>query len=281
MEAVVDDFLLTPPKLLSAQEVKEKLDSDPDYYYVIDMRGPGMWSAGHIPGSVPVTMGQLKAHVAAGNIPDDVPVVLVCHAGQQSGWAQGCLNLMGYDTYSLDWGMPGWNGSLGNMWMAGCSNQGTGVKDGMPYTTSVTYEPPEVEGSPEQAEEVVEATAAGLIGSFKNKTYGSISSSLDDYFIVALVPEAEYLAGHLPGAIRFEPGSALDDQSGLGYLPPGQKVLVYDCSGQGSSAAAAALNVLGYDAWFLKFGSTSLWCADLASSCGWSSDHLGQYEVEQ
>jgi sulfur-carrier protein adenylyltransferase/sulfurtransferase len=156
------------------------------------------------------------------------------------------------------------------MWAVGCSDGAQGAMETTQVSLGTTFSWPELEPIAGEPATWISARAAELLGGgFKTVTWSSLSGALDDYFIIAMVDEAEYLAGHLPGAVHFEPQSDLDDKALLSFLPADGKILVYDCAGQWSSSVAAGLNVLGYDAYFLKFGANSLWCATLGP-CAWN-----------
>lgn len=278
LESLVDDYLLAPAKQVTAAQLQSILADDPAHYVIVDLRGQSLWAQGHIAGAVEVALGKLPAFLSDGNFPSGKPLLLVCHAGQQSAWAAGLANLMGFDSWSLQWGMPAWNTSGGNMWASACGNVGKALK-----TTAAVPLPPE-NGFPDvdlgdgSVKVALEAHANSLLaGTFKTLTFDAVSGSLDQYFILAHVSKPDYDAGHLPGAVRFEPGVALDADQKLAWLPPGKPILVYDCTGEGAAGVAAALNVLGYDAWFLKFGISSAWCSDL--ECAWSANDAGSYPV--
>ena len=274
----MDDVLLSPSKQVTAAGLSAILAEDPDHFVIVDLRGESLWAQGHIAGAVPVSLGELPAFLAADSVPSGQPLLLVCHAGQQSAWAASLANLMGFDAWSLQWGMPAWNVSGGNMWASACNDQGLDLK----VTDSVPEPPPGnfpvVEVDDGDVQTFLHAQAGALLaGTFKTKTLNAVANSLDQYFIVAHISQQEFDAGHLPGAIRFDPGVALDADAQLDLLPPADPILVYDCTGEGAATVAAALNVLGYDAWFVKFGVSSAWCSDL--DCAWSSDNAGSYPV--
>ncbi|HRK21903.1 MAG TPA: rhodanese-like domain-containing protein [Fimbriimonadaceae bacterium] len=50
---------------------------------VIDVRSTGEFAAGHVPGAFHICMDEVEARLD--DIPEDVPVVLVCHSGDRAG----------------------------------------------------------------------------------------------------------------------------------------------------------------------------------------------------
>ena len=281
LESLVDDYLLGElPPAVSAAEVYQNQQQDANYYYIIDVRPGTSFSSGHIPGAVNVSLGQIEAHANGGSIPAGARVLVVCMAGQQSGWAVALLRLAAYDAYSLQWGMPAWTTAGGNMWVSGCSNQAVGIKESALNEKEGKQPFPEFQGDPNDAQGLLAQRVSDVWSSgFKLKTYGSVKQSLDSYYVLAHVDEAEYLAGHLPGAVHYQPGEDLEDEVDMAYLPTGKQILVYSCSGESSAAVAVHLNILGYDAYTLKFGANALWHDDLIG-CKWSADLVQDYPVE-
>ena len=89
---------------------------------------------------------------------------------------------------------------------------------------------------------------------------------------------ADYAAGHIPGAINIGIGSLLDN---LDKIDPDAPVYVYCYTGHTAAQEAALLQVLGYEAYSLKFGMCS-WSSDPAvnmGKCFDASTVLG-YDVE-
>jgi rhodanese-related sulfurtransferase len=73
---------------------------------LIDVRTPEEHEAGHIEGDRPIPFDHLKD--AASELPEDQPVVLYCRSGDRSGAAVQALRASGYDAYSIEGGILGW-----------------------------------------------------------------------------------------------------------------------------------------------------------------------------
>lgn len=73
---------------------------------VVDVREPGEYVAGHVPGSTLVPMGQLASRL------DDLdkarPVYVVCASGNRSAAMTDLLRASGYDAYSVAGGTAAW-----------------------------------------------------------------------------------------------------------------------------------------------------------------------------
>ena len=77
---------------------------------LLDVREPHEYTAGHIPGSVLIPMGEVLSRLS--EIPRDQTVVVVCRSGNRSGQVAGKLADQGYTNVLnlqggvLDWPKP-------------------------------------------------------------------------------------------------------------------------------------------------------------------------------
>ena len=107
---------------------------------------------------------------------------------------------------------------------------------------------------------------------FKGLDYGTLSQNPDQYFIVNYFGEADYegtgdsgVPGHIPGAFQYTPHASLAIDQMLENIPADMPVIVYCWTGQHSSQITAYLNMLGYEAYSLRFGSNNLFYDDLTA----------------
>jgi rhodanese-related sulfurtransferase len=78
-----------------------------DDTYVLDVREPDEWVAGHPPGAHHLPMMQIPARAA--EVPDDRDVVVVCRVGARSAQVVAYLRQRGYENvYNLDGGLFAW-----------------------------------------------------------------------------------------------------------------------------------------------------------------------------
>ncbi len=78
-----------------------------DDVYLLDVREPDEWAAGHPPGAHHVPMMEIPAR--AGEVPTDRDVVVVCRVGGRSAQVVGYLLQRGFENvYNLDGGMYAW-----------------------------------------------------------------------------------------------------------------------------------------------------------------------------
>ena len=78
--------------------------------YLLDVREPDEWTAGHAPGAHHLPMMEVPARIA--EIPQDTEVVEVCRSGGRSGQVVSYLMGNGWDNVrNLDGGMKAWAAS--------------------------------------------------------------------------------------------------------------------------------------------------------------------------
>ena len=73
---------------------------------IIDVREPGEYVTGHVPGAVLIPMGQLPSRVA--ELDMAAPVYVVCASGNRSAAMTGFLRRTGFAAYSVAGGTSGW-----------------------------------------------------------------------------------------------------------------------------------------------------------------------------
>ena len=75
--------------------------------FILDVREPDEWAAGHIPGATLIPLGQLTAR--AGEVPADREVVVVCRSGNRSAQGRDILRAAGLtQVTSMAGGMNAW-----------------------------------------------------------------------------------------------------------------------------------------------------------------------------
>ncbi|GII77673.1 sulfurtransferase [Sphaerisporangium rufum] len=78
----------------------------PDDVFLLDVREPDEWAAGHAPDAVHIPLGALQGRVA--ELPAGVPVYVVCRVGGRSAQAVAWLNHVGREAVNVGGGMRSW-----------------------------------------------------------------------------------------------------------------------------------------------------------------------------
>jgi rhodanese-related sulfurtransferase len=73
---------------------------------IVDVREPGEYVTGHVPGAVLIPMGQLPGRTA--ELDRSAPVYVVCASGNRSATMTDFLRGAGFDAYSVAGGTSGW-----------------------------------------------------------------------------------------------------------------------------------------------------------------------------
>jgi rhodanese-related sulfurtransferase len=218
----------------------------------------------------------------AGNISMDKPVLCVCYTGQSAGHANILLNLLGYESYSLKFGMSSWHSDF-DKWSGNIGDAFAGYRETTAHEKTETYDYPSLETGEETGEEVLRARAAAVLGDgFAGISAADVVADMDNYYILNYFSEADYNdPGHLTGAYQYTPKASLSMDADLSYLPDDMPIVVYCWTGQTSSQIALYLNLLGYESLSLKFGVNGMWYSDLAEDDPkWSEDQIMDYPYD-
>lgn len=81
-----------------------------DGVVLLDVREDDEWAAGHAPGAKHIPLGDLPARVEElAELPDNLPVYVVCRSGGRSARATAWLNASGWDAVNVAGGMKSWH----------------------------------------------------------------------------------------------------------------------------------------------------------------------------
>lgn len=73
---------------------------------VLDVREPMEYAEAHVPGAVPIPMGQLSARM--GELDKGSTVLVICATGNRSAAMTDLLTAAGYDAYNVAGGTTAW-----------------------------------------------------------------------------------------------------------------------------------------------------------------------------
>ncbi len=75
--------------------------------YLLDVRHPDEYQAGHIPGARLIPLGELPRRIK--DLPRDREIICVCRSGNRSHAATQQLKAAGYNAVNLQGGMINWS----------------------------------------------------------------------------------------------------------------------------------------------------------------------------
>ena len=253
------------PTLLAADKVYANLKK----YLVIDLRDHNSYVNGHIDGAVNVAPADLisymKKNVAAGTYDK---IITVCYAGHRASYSAMMLQLLGYsNVFSMKWGMSSWDKNTADKkWLKRISDKYSSklVKEDFPKPAKTSL--PEINTGKVLGYDILEARADEMLKKLKFEIgIDKVMENPSDYYIINYWPDYNYKKGHLPGAIQYTPKQSLSRDADLLTLPKDKKIVVYCYTGQHASFAVAYLQLLGYDAYALTYGTNSFMHAKLSS----------------
>ncbi len=223
-------YLISPISFLRKVEAKSEM-------YIIDLRGEKEYSESHIQGAVNIPFNrEFYQHVT--EIPTDKKIIFYCYGGQLGAQAAALLTLLGISSRSVNYG-----------WV--------GIKK-MPEYTVFTTEPTTFEKhEQEYDQDALKAIKdycdnAAHLNLMPCEILKEMIENEDDFYLMSIQSEEDYATEHIKGSILHPYRKGMNDR--FSEIPKDKKVIVYCYSGQSSAHVTVALNLLGYDAYSLKYG---------------------------
>jgi len=271
----VADYLKNKASNIKAADLHMAIAED-NAPYIVSLRSAADYAKGHIPGAHNIAFGELNT------LPKDEEILVYCYTGQTASFAAAVLGVLGYDVQNLLHGMSSWStdpdvyvkrfnaeAHQGDYKTETTANQGN------------TYDYPELDNTTSTSKSaIIEAAATSFSPKYIEASALNIKiAEGEDMTILSVRSATDYAAGHIPGAINFGIDSLVDN---LNKLDPDSPVYVYCYTGHTAAQTAALLNMLGYDAYSLKFGMCS-WTSDTAVNAGkcFSAAGVQGYDVEK
>jgi rhodanese-related sulfurtransferase len=94
----------TDERDVTVAEARQRSQADS---FLLDVREPAEWQAGHAPGATLIPLGQLSARL--GELPRDREIIAVCRSGNRSGVAARTLRSAGFrPVRNMSGGMIAW-----------------------------------------------------------------------------------------------------------------------------------------------------------------------------
>ncbi|MFW6257368.1 MAG: rhodanese-like domain-containing protein [Prolixibacteraceae bacterium] len=216
--------------------------------WVMDIRNASDYVKGHIPGAKHAGYKDILTEAAAAH----KPVLIVDYTGEVASYAAILLRLYGYhDAQALKWGMSGWSEEF-DVWsfntqdLTNASNWSHELKE------SGTFHLPQLSTTSSGGDAIVKERVEKVFAAgYKPVRPGEVLENPSDYFINSYMPLNDYLGfGHIQGAVQIYPLNLAN----MNRIDSQRDVVIYSHSGHISAAVTAYLNVLGFNAYNLKYG---------------------------
>ena len=248
------------PAMIKSKEVHANLDNPK--YLIVDIRGTKDFNKGHIAGADNIKMKELILYFENDIVATDYDkIAIVCYSGQTASYSTSVLRLLGYDNvYAMKWGMASWTMPYGDKWLSHVSNDFADQIVTDAGTKGAAGELPTLTTGQTNPKAILKMRAKEALNTkFKSVLVKApaLFENGSDYYINNYWPAPKYEAGHIPGAIQYQPKKSLDTKVDLLTLPTDKKIVTYCFTGQHSAFVTAYLRVLGYDAYSLSFGANS------------------------
>lgn len=265
------------------------VNADPSAYFIIDVRkgdkyfpGTPDFEDGHIPGAHSVALADIVEYEATNNT-NNLPVVVACYSGHDSGHGVAALRLAGVsNAQSLLWGMSSWHSDF-NLWDnligdAADNYPGSWVDDDATTTLPSFDETPDLDTGSEDGAAILDYQIANsVVDGLNGISNAEVLASPGAFNIYNYWSKADWdHYGHISGAYQLTPGNLTLET--LDMLDPSATSVIYCWSGQTASVIAAWLNALGYDAKTLKFSANGMIYSDLQSH-KWTAPGEFNYET--
>ena len=257
------------PTLIAPEAVYENLDA----YHVIDIRSHENYVNGHVNGAVNVKLADLYDYMMY-SIPASryEKIVIVCHSGQTASYATSMLRIIGFgNVYAMKYGMSLWNADYSGKWMTKVSNKYASQleKKGNPKAKKGEF--PVIETGETTGYKIALSQAKKLMSEGFNPVMvkaDDLMANKEKYYIVNYWPINQYIIGHIPGSVQYQPKKSLSRSSTLATLPTDKPIVVYCYTGQHAAFVVAYLRMLGYDAYTLANGANSFMSGTMKATIG-------------
>lgn len=251
--------------VIGAADVNAQLLTNPDAFYIVDLRSADDFNTGHIAGAVQVNFGDLYGHIKGINAADYEKIVLVCYSGQSAAYAVALLRAAGIsNVQSMKWGMSSWHEDLAGPWLNNRSNERAALfvntdAPAMPEKGEL----PTINTGKTEATEIIDARVAELFAAgyqAATVTHATLYGNLGGYRIINYWPTNLYTnLGHIEGAYNYPNGGEhwplANDLLTLSTEMPN---VIYCYTGQTSSYLSGYFRILGYNNLSLMYGGNGM-----------------------
>jgi len=278
------------PPIVNASDVLDNLNN----WLLIDIRKADAYEAGHINGAYNVSKDKVldfiknKQRASAYS-----KVAFICYTGQMASYVTGITRFSGFDnTYVMLFGMAGWNNQFSASLKTGYGTKYQDMIVKSTHKTATIVNQHEAEPGahktidhsklpklPQKAPTVLMDEQAQKLLSQDRKAFllkadeffPDYKENSDKYLPLFYMSKDKYYVAHIKGAVFYQSKKDLSLDAKLADLPIDKDIVVYCKTGHTGGNAVAYLNMLGYQAKNLMFGSSSF-MYDLWKKEGWNTD---------
>jgi len=252
------------PALVLGDDVFENIKT----YKLIDVRDSLDYRAGHIEGAENVLtkdiINYMKIDVSAVSYEK---IVIISNSGFDASYVTSMLRLLGYNNvYALKYGMSSWNKEVAQKyWANNLSSKYTSTLETVDNVKLEKSNYPVLKTGKSTAYEILEFRAQELLDSLVYRTTADdVFNNLSSLYVINYWPEFQYEKGHIPGAVQYSPRESFVKDSVLLILPSNKPIVLYEYTGHHSAFATAYLQILGYNAIALEYGTNAIMYNQLA-----------------
>lgn len=242
--------------------ITEVLSYSGDKMLMIDLRLPEAYEKGHLESAVSVQPKELIDYFETRIDPSSFDtIVLLSEDGQDALFAVSLLRLLGYNqVFGVRYGMA-WHKDFADIWKKNLSSK---FQDKLEYSASPEKTPqqayPVIMSAQEDAYSLLRSRAQMLLeqNPAENKVSAAdVFAATSSFYIISYLNDGDYLIGHIPGSVLYQPKKSLSRSTALKTLPTDKPIIVYCHSAHVGSVTVAYLRLLGYNAKTLSYGTNS------------------------
>ena len=248
----------------SVDDVKNIVDdaTQSSLYKIVSNRSAEDYATGHVPGAINISWKSIAEDSSLALLDKGTDVITYCYTGHTGGIAATILTVLGYSTSNMKYGMMGWTDDpdVLNTTPFDCDppNYDTETTSNDPSADNLL---PAISTGGTNAEDIAQSQAQAYLSSGRAPTISvdEVKNIVDDatqstlYTIVSVRSAEHYATGHVQGAINI-PWKDIAKVENLTKIPTDKKVITYCYTGHTGAIATTVLNLLGYEAYNMKFG---------------------------
>lgn len=260
--AAADKYLSAKkPPTMEAKDVYNNIVMGKDPGYVLlSIRKPEDYAKGHVPGAINIPYGEIWKKENLAKLPKDKKIIVICYTGHTASQVTMLLNLLGYDAYAMKFGMMGWTADKDVLGIPVFEKAYGYPTDTAAVAAGGPYDLPTISTGKSSLEDIILARAEAYLTAKKPPTidakdvYNNVVMGGDQsYFLLSVRKPDHDNLGHVKGALTI-PFAEIAKEENLKKLPKDKKIVVICYTGHTASQTTMLLNLLGYDAYAMKFG---------------------------